>query len=312
MERLTQLKRIKITVIVLVISACVPWYALGQQKVQFTQYMFNGLIINPAYAGTEEALSLSFIHRSQWTGIENAPTTQTFSGHTLMRNKRVGLGLTVVNDKIGVHKNLNASGNYAYHLKLKGKNHLSFGLSAGIYSRKSDYASLVGTVDSDPKLFNPYISNVFFNAGAGVYFRNDRVHLGISVPELIPERITINDSLSLSIDNLNYLLFAKYKIGVSRNVVAEPGLMVKYFSGVPLSFDVNLNFIFQQVLTLGISYRKQESIDVMVKCQASAQLQFGYAYDYPTGHVARSGNGSHEIFINYLFRYFESNVKSPR
>jgi len=286
--------------------------SVAQQKVQFTQYMFNGLVINPAYAGAEEALSLTFIHRSQWTGVENAPTTQTFSGHTLFKNKHIGLGLTIINDKIGVHRNFNASANYAYHLKIKDETYLSFGLQAGAHSRRSDYASLVGNANNDPKLYNPYISNTYFDVGMGVYFRSPRFHLGVSAPELIPERITINDTLSIRMSKVNYFIFSKYKVTLSENVDAEPSLMIKYLSGVPFSFDVNMNLIFRKVLTLGISYRKQESVDFLMKCQISPQLQFGYAYDYSIGEISRLSSGSHEVVVNYLFRYVQSKVASPR
>jgi type IX secretion system PorP/SprF family membrane protein len=113
--------------------------ASAQQRVQFTQYMFNGLIINPAYAGAHEALSLTFIQRSQWAGVENAPNTQTLSAHTLFKKKHLGLGVSLINDRIGVHKNISALTNYAYHLRVSSNAYLSMGLLAGIHSRKSDF-----------------------------------------------------------------------------------------------------------------------------------------------------------------------------
>jgi type IX secretion system PorP/SprF family membrane protein len=136
---------------------------VAQQKMQFTQYMFNGLVINPAYAGADEALSLTFIHRSQWAGVENAPQTQTLSAHTLFKRKHFGLGLTIVNDKIGVHKNLSILSNYAYHLRTGKKSALSFGLQAGMNNQKSDYTSLLTAGNNDPKLYNPVLTETFFN-----------------------------------------------------------------------------------------------------------------------------------------------------
>lgn len=299
-------------VLVMILLVFITGSSMAQQKVQFTQYMFNGLVINPAYAGAEEALSLTFIQRSQWTGIENAPNTQTFSGHTLFKNKHVGLGLTLINDKIGVHRNFNASANYAYHVKIKEETYLSFGLQGGVHSRKSDYTSLLGTVSNDPKLYNPYISHTFFDVGMGVYLRSNRFHLGVSAPELIPEKISINDTLSIRMSKVNYFVFSKYRATLTENIDLEPSLMIKYFSGVPLSFDLNMNLIFRKVLTIGASYRKRESIDFLLKCQVTPQLQFGYAYDYPIGDIARLTNGSHEIMVNYLFKYVQSRVTSPR
>ena len=304
--------RITFTAIVLV--SVLHEQSIAQQKMHFTQYMFNGLVINPAYAGTDEALSVTFIQRSQWAGIENAPSTQTLSGHTLFKQKRFGLGLTLVNDKIGVHKNLNMLSNYAYHLRVGGNAYASMGISAGVRSRKSDYASLIGTFgnNNDPKWSGQTVSHTSFDLGMGLYFRSPKFHAGISAPELIPERITINDTFSIQLSKKNFFVLAKYKIRLSENIDGEPSVLLKYLAGVPVSFDLNMNLTFRKVLTTGLSYRKSESLDFLLKAQVTPQLQFGYAYDYPLGEVAKHSNGSHEVMAHYLFRYVQTNVTSPR
>jgi type IX secretion system PorP/SprF family membrane protein len=284
---------------------------LAQQKVQFTQYMFNNMVINPAYAGADEALSLTFIQRSQWTGVDNAPSTQTFSAHTLFMKKNMGLGLTFVNDKIGAHKNLTALGNYAYHIQTGEHSVLSMGLQAGMHYRKSDYASLAGS-SYDPRLSNPVLSHVAFDFGMGLYYRSPRFHAGISAPGIIPENLEMNDSISISLDRATVLVYSKYTMPLSETVDAEPSVLLKYMPGLPFSFDINLNVVFRKVLTTGVSYRKDESVDFLLKAQVTPQLQFGYAYDYPIGKIAALSNGSHEIVIHYLFRYIQKNVSSPR
>ena len=168
----------------------------AQQKVQFSQYMFNNLVINPAYAGADEALSLTFIDRRQWSGVDDAPTTQTLSGHTLFKKKHFGLGATLVNDQYGVHKNLSALTDYAYHLQVGKKSFLSMGLQAGVHNTRSDYASLIGGVTNDPRLY-ANVSQTFFDFGAGIYFRSDRLHVGLSAPQLLPETISLSDTLSV-------------------------------------------------------------------------------------------------------------------
>lgn len=307
--------RIHKSILSIVLVTCAilffPNKSFCQQRVQFTQYMFNGLVINPAYAGAHEALSLTFIHRSQWADIENAPTTQTLSAHTLFKKKHLGLGISIVNDKIGVHKNTSALTNYAYHLRVGKASYFSMGLLAGIHSRKSDYASLVGPSNNDPKLYNPIISHSYFDFGMGIYFRSPKFQAGFSVPELIPANYSINDTLKVQLSKANYFLFTKYTIGVSDNFDIEPGFLLKYLSGVPLSYDLNMNFVFQKVLTLGLSYRKSESFDVLFRGQITKQLQFGYAYDYPIGEISQLSNGSHELMVNYLFKYTR-NTASPR
>src|SRR5687768_3116538 len=160
----------------------------AQQKVQFTQYMFNELVINPAYAGADEALSLTFIQRKQWTNIESSPSTQSLSAHSLLKKKNLGFGVTLVNDKIGVHRNLTALTNFAYHLRVAKHSYLSMGLQGGIHNRKSNYGMLAGTSNVDPKLYDAHVTYTAFDLGMGFYFRSPRLHVGLSAPEMLPER----------------------------------------------------------------------------------------------------------------------------
>ena len=289
-----------------------PFSSTAQQKVQFTQYMFNGVVINPAYAGADEALSLTFIQRKQWANIESSPTTQTLSAHTLFKNKHFGLGATIINDRIGVHRNLSAMSNFAYHLKVGRESFLSMGLQAGIHSRKSNYQRLAGSTNMDPKLFDASVSYTAFDLGMGFYFRSPKLHIGLSAPELLPEHFDLNDTTSITLRDANYFLLLKYKITVNENIDVEPSMLFKYFAGIPLSYDVNMNLIFRKVLTLGLSYRKKESVAFMLRGQITPQLQFGYSYDHPIGEVSKVSSGSHELMINYVFKYVQSKVDSPR
>jgi type IX secretion system PorP/SprF family membrane protein len=233
------------------------------------------------------------------------------SAHTLVKKKKLGLGLTLVNDKIGVHRNLSAMTNYAYHIRTGTSSYLSMGLQAGFHSTRSDYASLNGA-SNDPKLNDINISETFFDVGAGIYFRSPRFHAGLSAPELLPNKVSLSDTVSVQLDRANLFFFSKYKIIVSENMALEPGLLLKYLPDLPLSYDINLSMIYRDVLSLGLSYRKKESVDFLLKAQITPQLQVGYAYDHTIGDVARLSNGSHELMINYLFRYTQSKVVNPR
>jgi type IX secretion system PorP/SprF family membrane protein len=285
--------------------------SIAQQNVQFTQYMFNGLVINPAYAGADEALSLTFIHRSQWTGLDNAPSTQTLTAHTLIKEKKTGVGLTLVNDHVGIHKTLNALGSYAYHLRTGKNSYLSMGLQAGIRNVRNDYTSLMNGT-TDPAAMNAYTARTFFDFGAGIYFRSPRLHAGLSVPEINTQRFYANDSLMKRFNPSNILLYGKYRIPLSDQITLEPSTLLKYLKGLPLSYDINMNLVYREVLTMGLSYRAKESVDFIFKANVTRQLQFGYAYDHPIGSVARVSNGSHELMIQYVFRHFQKNVESPR
>jgi type IX secretion system PorP/SprF family membrane protein len=283
----------------------------AQQQVQFTQYMFNNALINPAYAGADEALNLTFIQRNQWSGVESAPTTQTLSAHTLFKKRNVGVGLSLVNDKIGVHKNLNALTQYAYHLKVGAECYLSAGLQAGIASRRSDYSSLLGN-SFDTKLSNPSFQHTYFDVGMGLYFRSEKLHAGISVPQLLPAKMLVGDSVVLHFNKANYLFFSKYRMMLDDNFDLEPSVLFKYLPGLPVSADFNMNLIFRKAITMGLSYRKEESFDFLFKGQITQQLQFGYSYDYPINRISQLTNGSHEFMVQYVFRYVQKNVTSPR
>jgi len=202
--------------------------------------------------------------------------------------------------------------NYAYHIKTGDKAYLSLGLQAGIHNRRSDYASLAGYAGNDPKLNNPFISYTAFDFGMGLYYRSKRFQAGISAPELLPERISINDTLSIQLSSVNYFIFSKYRIPVSENIDIEPSILIKYLTDIPISFDLNANLVFRKVFTAGLSYRKSESIDFLLKGQVTPQLQFGYSYDHPIGVISKLSNGSHELMINYIFKYEQQNVASPR
>jgi type IX secretion system PorP/SprF family membrane protein len=298
---------------VLMACCCIfPVAGLAQQKVQFTQYMFNGLVINPAYAGADEALSLTLIQRKQWSNVDGSPSTQSLSAHTLFGKKHFGLGMTLINDKIGIHKNLSALTNYAYHLKVGAKSYLSMGVQAGIHSRKSNYGRLAGLNNTDPKLYDASVAYTAFDFGMGLYYRSPRLHVGISAPEMLPERFSLNDTLTVRLRNVNFFGFSKYIITVSDVFDLEPSILIKHLAGVPLSYDLNMNVIYRKVLSAGLSYRKKESIDFMLKGQLTPQLQFGYAYDHPVGMISRLSNGSHELMINYVFRYAPNKITSPR
>jgi type IX secretion system PorP/SprF family membrane protein len=294
----------------LLAAASMP--TLAQQKVQFTQYMFNGLILNPAYAGTEEMLSITAMHRMQWTGIEGAPVTQTLSAHTLFPGKHMGIGISFVNDKIGVHKNLSAMASYAYHLPVGKTSWLSFGVQAGLHDQKSDYGSLGAASGNDPLVATSTLSESSFDVGTGIYFRSKKLQVGLSAPELLPESLAVNDSSMMQWEKKNYFLFTKYSFRVSDKIDLEPGFLLKYFGATPLSADLNLNTVFYKVITFGVSYRMDESVDVMLSAKVTPQFRFGYAYDYGIGAVPKVGSGSHEIMLNYRFQYEYSQVDSPR
>ncbi|MGC3943562.1 MAG: type IX secretion system membrane protein PorP/SprF [Chryseolinea sp.] len=288
-------------------------FAFAQQGSQFTQYMFNPIVINPAYAGSDEALKLTLLNRSQWVSVDGAPVTQGLYANGLFQRQRIGIGLSFVNDKIGIHKNQDLRGMVAYHLPVSREATLSFGMQAGLSIARSNYASLNNNSTTlDPQLSGAGVSSTSLMMGMGAYYRSKRLHLGLSMPSVLPQTTSLNDTLSIKWKRVNYLLYAKYDFDLGDNMRLEPSILLKYYPGAPLSFDINTCLVIRDALTLGLSYRKKESIDFLLRAQLTKQLQFGYSYDHVIGDVVNASRGTHEISVSYLFKFSHDNVESPR
>jgi type IX secretion system PorP/SprF family membrane protein len=285
----------------------------AQQGSQFTQYMFNPIVINPAYAGADEALKLTLLNRSQWVSVDGAPVTQGLYANGLFQRQRVGLGLSFVNDKIGIHKNQDLRGMAAYHLPVSRTATLSFGMQAGLSIVRSNYSSLnISNTNLDPQLAGSDVSSTSLMIGMGAYYRSKRFHLGLSMPSVLPQTAALNDSISIKWKRINYLLYAKYDFVLGDNMRLEPSILLKYYPGAPISFDINTCLVIRDALSLGLAYRKKESIDFLLRAQLTKQLQFGYSYDHVIGEVVNASRGTHEISVSYLFKFSHDNVDSPR
>lgn len=302
----------KVIFAILVLIGIPTEMVFAQQSAQYSQYMFNGLILNPAYAGADKALSLTFVNRSQWVSVEGAPVTQSVSAHTLFDKQHLGVGLMVVNDKIGVHKNQQVAASASYQLKMAEESVLSFGMQAGINLQKSNYASLnTGGAPMDVN-YNGNLSRTYFNVGVGIYYRTPKFDIGFSAPALVPEKYALSDTTTIHWQQANYFLFTRYRIRLTSSLDLEPSVLLKYHQGVPLSYDVNACLVIKKALTLGVSYRKSESLDFLLKAQVTPQLQLGYSYDFVIGEVSALSRGTHELMVNYIFRYTHAKITSPR
>ena len=285
----------------------------AQQGAQFTQYMFNPIVINPAYAGADEALKLTLVNRNQWSSVDGAPTTQGLYATSLFNRQHIGAGLSFVNDKIGIHRNQYLQAMAAYLLQVSSEATLSFGMQGGISMSRSNYAALnTGTNALDPQLAGAGISTTSLNLGMGMYYKSKRLHIGLSIPSVLPQTVSISDSIDVKWNRMNYLLYGKYAIAIGENMRLEPSMLLKYYPGTPLSFDINACLVIRDALTVGLSYRNKESIDLLLRAQLTKQLQFGYSYDHVTGEVYNISRATHELSISYLFSFSHGNVDSPR
>ena len=289
----------------------------AQQDVLVSQYMFNTLLINPAYAGSKDYASASLLYRNQWVKFEGAPKTFVGTFHSPTRKRKVGLGLEFAADKIGVTNRYDIYGNYAYHMKMNDKLKLSLGLRGGISYFNAKLSELT-VWDSNDLLFTPPSqSNILPNFGAGVYLYSKKFYLGLSVPELLSYDATRPVSLDIQ-NNIvphqvrHYFATVGGAIEVSPDFVLRPALLVKYSQNTPVETDFNLNFCIKKILWIGGAYRTGDAAVAMVEIQATKKLRLGYAYDFTTSELKNYSNGSHEIMLGYDFGYDIMKIKTPR
>lgn len=288
----------------------------AQQDAQFTQYMYNTIIINPAYAGSRPSMSVFALHRAQWVGLEGAPVTNSFSINTPINESNVGIGLSVINDKIGPSTENNIAADFSYTIDASEKYKLSFGLKASANLLNVDFTKL-NQYPGDP-ISEDNIDNKFSpNIGVGFYLHSNKSYIGLSAPSLI-ETKHFDKSAGSSADShiatekINYYLIAGYVFDLNPNLKLKPSLLSKYVQGAPLQVDVSANFLMNEKFVAGLSYRWSAAMSAMVGFQASDSWFLGYSYDFDTTALANYNSGSHEFFVRYeLFNKYDQ-IISPR
>lgn len=284
---------------------------MAQQQVMFTQYMFNGLAINPAYAGSHDNITATFLAREQWVGLEGAPSSQTFSIHSPFNaSGSASIGALLIHDKIGVTDQTTAYLAFAYRIRFSGSARLAFGLQGGFSNYNSKFSRISTT---DPVFANGDVNVNRPNFGAGLYFNTNRFFAGVSVPQLVRSRLDVNNSDSDSRLERHYFGYTGYVFDISRDLKFKPNILFKYVENAPLEFDLNANFLIKDIIWAGLSYRSFDSFDALVQVQISKQFQLGYAYDFATTTDLRRVNaGSHEFMIQYRLVYGKKKIISPR
>jgi len=289
----------------------------AQQDAQYTQYMYNTIVVNPAYAGSRQAMSIFALHRTQWVGIDGAPVTNSFSINTPINESKVGLGLSFVNDKIGPSEENNIAADFSYTIPASEKYKISFGLKASANLLNVDFSKLQYQ-PGDPIIQEDNIDNKFSpNIGVGFYLHSDNSYIGISAPNLIEtehfdKSATSSSTSHIATEKINYYLIAGYVFDLSPSVKFKPSLQTKYVQGAPLQVDVSANFMLNEKFVAGLSYRWSAAVSATVGFQVSDSFFVGYAYDFDTTDLAQYNSGSHEIFLRYeLFNKFDK-IISPR
>jgi type IX secretion system PorP/SprF family membrane protein len=286
----------------------------AQQEPLYTQYMFNTVSVNPAYAGTRNAMNLLLLSRMQWTGMAGAPRTYDFTMHTPLNNYKMGLGLSVVSDSHGPVNNYYVNVNYAYRVSLSESLTLSMGIKVGIYNYYVNLSDInvgesdVAFMDNVEQRFQP-------NAGLGLYMYSDKFYVGASVPKLIQTELSGDQSSYGSISDLkqHFFLMGGYVFDLNKDLKFKPSLITKVVNGAPPSTDLTGQFLIKDTYWLGATYRIGDAVAFIGNIRLNKQLMVGYSYDFTVSALNNYNNGSHEIIVSYDFDGFLKNkVKSPR
>ena len=281
----------------------------GQQQATFSQYMFNGLAINPAYAGSHQALSASLLTRFQNVGLPGAPKTQTMAVHTPLLNQRIALGILIVHDKISVVNQTGVNGIYAYRLPFR-KGILSMGIQAGYSAYNAAYSEL--ELYQPDVLFEEDVRQIRPNFGAGVFYSTNIWYAGLSMPHMANNIFQRGDNLKTVRQNVPLILSGGYVFTVNPMIKFKPNILFKWVDSRAVELDVNANVLFDEVLWAGVSYKFFNALNWMVQVQVTDQLQFGYSYSVTTGPLRKVELGSHEVMLSYRFKYFSKGIVTPR
>lgn len=292
-------------------------FSQAQQTATYAQYMFNGLAINPAYAGSNEALVATFLGRVQNVGLPGAPNTQTFSAHTPLLDKRMGIGALVIKDNLSIINQTGLHVSYAYRLPLKrDEAYLSFGLQGGASFYNAQYSQLdlfnnPSTGSYDPVFVND-IRRARPNIGAGLYYNSRRSYLGVSMPSMMNNVFDRGEELTTIVQTKPVIVNGGHVFTLSRVLKIKPNFLFLLIDGKFADFDLNMSVLFDEVLWVGSSYKSSNQLVAFTQMKVNDQLQIGYSYTITNGPIRVVELGSHEFMASYRFLYNKRGVVSPR
>ena len=298
---------------IMALLALVSISANAQQDPQYTNYMYNTININPAYAGSRGALSIFGLHRSQWVGLEGAPTTNSFSINTPIAESKVGLGVSFVNDRLGVTDENTLSVDFSYTLDLNNRgSKLSFGLKGSANMLNVAYSRLNKYNPNDPQILTDINNQFTPNIGAGVYWHNEQTYVGLSAPHFL-ETTRYDDNVQSTMQQkMHYYLMGGHVFELNPMLKFKPAFLLKAVEGAPLQADITGNFLINEKFTLGAAYRWDAAWSALAGFQVTDGLFIGYSYDSDIKALRNYNNGSHEIFMRFeLFNKYRR-VNSPR
>jgi len=297
----------KLTIIAVLLLA---FQMQAQQDPQYTQYMYNMNIMNPAYAGSRENLSFGLLYRNQWSGIEGGPETGTFFGHSPLGNN-LGVGLSLISDHIGPVNETNLYADVSYTLEFEGEHRLAFGVKAGATFHDIGLTDL-DVFDPDDPFFNQNITETTPNIGAGLFYYTNQYYVGLSVPNLLESVHLDGNGNKIGSESLHYFLTGGYVFELSENTELKPSFLLKSAFSAPTSFDLNVNARFYKKFEIGASYRLDDSFSGLVNFAITPDVRIGYAYDAVTSDIKAFAPASHEVILLFDLNFSRRVSRSPR
>lgn len=303
--------------ITLLIGCFIANGVYAQQDAMFTHYAFNTLAVNPAYAGSRDALTVTALHRSQWVGFDGAPTTQTLTLHTPFANDRMGVGLSVLNDKIGPLKSTSFAADFAARIPITEKGRLAFGIKGMLNMVQGGLTDLQLDQNNDNAFSTNIQNEVLPNFGVGLYYYTTKWYAGVSVPKLIEnELLTIQGVVNPSGggESRHYFFIAGTVFNLTKNLKFRPTTLVKVTEAAPAEADVTGMFVIQDKIELGAMYRTLDAAGLLLGYNINPQFRIGYSFDWSfTNTTFKYNSGSHEIMLRYDFIYGDQGkIRSPR
>lgn len=301
--------RTKILFLAIILSGFV---SNAQQDAQYTQYMYNTINVNPAYAGSRSVMSVFGLHRTQWVGLDGAPVTNTLSLNSPIKDTKLGIGISFVNDKIGPTIQNDISADISYTIQTSETYNLSFGLkaSASLFNLDKNKLNIYDPNELVLMNLDNYLTP---NVGAGIYFHSDKSYLGASIPHLFNSKRYSDNDIQVYTQKMNIYFIGGYVFDLSSDLKFKPSFLTKVVQGAPLQLDLSGNFLINEKFVLGGAWRWSAAASLMAGFQVSDGMFIGYGYDLETTKLRNYNSGSHELFLRFEFnKKSKEKIKSPR
>jgi len=285
----------------------------SQQYPIFTQYMFNGLVLNPAYTGSHESMAFTAATRSQWTDLKGAPQTEIFTVHSPIKFSRSSAGAFFTLDQLGVTRQSMFYGTYAYRFPVSKRGKISIGGQVGVTYYQTNYSDLnIVSPDNIDPTFQENNRRYLPNVGIGAYYYDDRLYVGLASPTILGNKLNKDNFLVLATQKRHYFLTAGYVFDLNENLKLKPNLLLKWVENGAFQYDINANLLIRQAVWVGISYRMNDSVDALFGWNINKQFAVGYSYGYPINALESFLTGTHELSLNYRLKRNRKIIQSPR